>query len=64
MTRKRISEATGARLELSAALKAAGVQFPAMDVQRRSTYGLIALGEIAPATAKALAEVIRRGAAR
>jgi hypothetical protein len=62
-THRKIGEATDARLELAMALKTAGIQFPAMDVRRTSTHGLVVLGEISAPVARDLAAVLLRGAA-
>ncbi|OEV00596.1 hypothetical protein AN217_25485 [Streptomyces qinglanensis] len=59
---QKLKEVMDAREELAAAFKSAGVSFPAMDVRLESTYGLIALGEVSPATAREMASVIARGA--
>jgi hypothetical protein len=76
--KQKIQEALRARDALAAALTAAGVQLPAMDVRtpwlggleedgqggRRARYALVQLGVCSAPVAHALAEVIARGAAR
>ncbi|WP_432110319.1 hypothetical protein [Streptomyces sp. AA1529] len=59
---QKLKEVMDAREELAAAFKNSGVSFPAMDVRLESTYGLIALGEVSPATAREMASVIATGA--
>lgn len=64
----RVREADAARAELSAALRKAGVSFPAMDVLPqgvkggRASYGLVELGAVSPPVARCLARLIARGA--
>ncbi|WP_329119785.1 hypothetical protein [Streptomyces sp. NBC_01465] len=63
----KIRDARAARDELAAALSAAGIQFPALDVVpfRRGTasaHALVDLGVCAPPVARALAATIRKGA--
>ncbi|PZT74743.1 MULTISPECIES: hypothetical protein [unclassified Streptomyces] len=71
----KLREALAARDALAAALTAAGVQLPAMDVRtpwpeaegegpaRPADYALVHLGVCSAPVAHALAEVIRNGAA-
>lgn len=68
----KIQEAVDARDDLAGALKAAGIQLPAMDVRtpwrdaedraRPAEYALVHLGICSAPVAHALAEVIRNGA--
>ncbi|GAA2116697.1 hypothetical protein [Streptomyces synnematoformans] len=64
----KIREATAAHAELSAALRKAGVSFPAMDVKPQGvkdgkpSYGMVELGTVSPPVAKWLAHLIARGA--
>ncbi|MCK1797467.1 hypothetical protein MTQ01_15835 [Streptomyces sp. XM4193] len=68
----KVHEAMNARDALAAALTAAGIQLPAMDVRApwldgrsgEPPYALVQLGVCAAPVARALAEVITRGAAR
>jgi hypothetical protein len=62
-------DARDAREELAMALKAAGIQLPAMDVtpfgpDGAPTHALVELGRCAPPVARALAAVIAKGAGR
>ncbi|NEC68441.1 hypothetical protein [Streptomyces sp. SID9727] len=69
----KVQEAVDARDDLAAALKAAGIQLPAMDVRtpwrdgeeraRPADYALVHLGICSAPVAHALAGVIRKGAA-
>ncbi|ARF56273.1 hypothetical protein [Streptomyces gilvosporeus] len=64
----KICEAEAARDALAAALRKAGIQFPAMDVTpdgigRPPRYGLVNLGEVSAPVVHALADVIAKGAA-
>lgn len=61
------AEAEAARAELACALRAAGIQFPAMDVNPYGpggfpSHGLIELGQVSAPVARALAAVIAKGA--
>jgi len=63
-----VREAEAARDALAAALRRAGVQFPAMDVRTPVRtdgpgYALVVLGECSPPVARRLAAVVARGAA-
>jgi hypothetical protein len=64
----RLREALAARDALAAALTAAGIQLPAMDVRRawagEAPYALVHLGVCSAPVAHALAEALGRGAAR
>ncbi|MFB6613188.1 hypothetical protein ACFCV9_02990 [Streptomyces sp. NPDC056367] len=69
MAPKRAREAELARDELAAALRRAGIQFPAMDVRTplgadEAGYALVQLGACSAPVARELAAVIARGAAR
>lgn len=64
----KVQEAEAARAELSAALRKAGVSFPAMDVKPQGvkggkpSYGMVELGTVSPPVARCLARLIARGA--
>lgn len=65
--RRKLREAEEARLELSAALKLAGVQLPAADTGfdisvAASGCPLVQLGSVSAPVARQLAEVVRKGA--
>lgn len=66
----KLREAEAARDELSAALREAGINFPAMDVKPqgvkggRPSYGMVELGAVSPPVARCLAQCIARGAER
>jgi hypothetical protein len=66
MPTPKIHEATAARDALAAALTSAGIQLPAMDVRAHAAagYALIHLGVCSAPVARALADVIAKGAAR
>ncbi|QIJ65221.1 hypothetical protein [Streptomyces sp. JB150] len=66
MPTPKIHEATAARNALAAALTSAGIQLPAMDVRTHAAagYALIHLGVCSAPVARALADVIAKGAAR
>ncbi|MEU9114672.1 hypothetical protein AB0D04_23490 [Streptomyces sp. NPDC048483] len=64
----KIREAEAARDALAAALRKAGIQFPAMDIApegagRPPRYGFVNLGQVSAPVVHALAEVIVKGAA-
>ncbi len=66
----KVREADAARDELSAALRKAGVSFPAMDVRPhgvtggKPAYGMVDLGPVSPPVARQLAHLIARGVER
>jgi hypothetical protein len=66
MPTSKSQEALAARDALAAALTAAGIQLPAMDVRTHAAagYALIHLGVCSAPVARALAAVIARGAAQ
>ncbi|MGQ4515715.1 hypothetical protein [Streptomyces sp. DW26H14] len=61
---KKVREAEAARTALASALRAAGIQLPAMDVVpvAGGRYGLVELGQCAAPVAHALAAVVAKGA--
>ncbi|MEV0373828.1 hypothetical protein AB0I10_29170 [Streptomyces sp. NPDC050636] len=64
----KIREAEVARDALAAALRKAGIQFPAMDItpggfERPPKYGFVNLGQVSAPVVHALADVITKGAA-
>lgn len=67
--RRKMMEAELARDALAMALRRAGIQFPAMDVQGplgagEGGYGLVLLGACSAPVVQKLAAVISRGASR